>query len=171
MFHFLALDETFKEFKEKLKICIMGETKTDLLVSSLRTSGYEKIHQYGSTKNVNAAEFEDYEVWILLPPDKQTGSKYMESLLNNLRYARNSSNLKLAIYCDFDQLWKLCNLYELNYTQSIKSILRELKNQPKRIKDIKGNFLNELICLLNAEGTVFIHSYYLHRLQHSYIEI
>ena len=123
------------------------------LVSHLKASDYENISVDESTDFEEITEFEDYEVWILLPPNQQTGGKYMISLYNKLQKAYSDNKLKLVIYCDFDQLLECCK-----NTQGIEESLRSLRNQRNKvIKDIKkGNFQDELECSLNEEGTVCI---------------
>ena len=157
MFHFLALDvslESAREFKRELRIRIMGDINVN---HDLIASGYENIREYGNAEIVTVAEFEDFEVWILLPPNEQLGlEEYMRSLYNNLQLARTDNNIKLAIYSNFDQLRELCNTHELNaLADAFDDALRSLRNLPNKLIEKNIN-VNDLISSLNAEGIVCI---------------
>ena len=122
MFCFLALDSpdsasAVKKFKENLKICFMRHTRYEGFVKSLcqhlDTSGYTNVTVCIGTETEGVI-YGDFEVWILLPPkipdddnnrnNSREYSNHVGSLRCHLSNYRNSSNPKVIIHSNLNQL-------------------------------------------------------------------
>ena len=118
MFCFLALDspdsESARSFKRNLRICIMrhmGHQKfVEQLNKYLKRSGYTNVTVCtGSTSIDTGIYYDEFEVWILLPPVLQTCSdnsrnnlteysNHVGSLKYNIANCRHSANKKVIIH-------------------------------------------------------------------------
>ena len=142
--HFLAMDgapEAVREFKEKLKICIMRDIShqsfvDDRLVRCLNSLDYSEVKICTGTETTGVS-FNDYEAWILLPPIS-SAYRYINRLESIVKLLHKKKK-------------KNCPLISVITFQGLDHELDALKDSDIRIQYISdiANFQTQLE---NSEG-------------------